>query len=629
MGRRLRAVVAPSSLALLLAFGLGAADALQTAWKNAYFSEGFYRSVVFELQHAVSLFLPFSVSALAVIAAASLIQRRSGRARRLVHLLLAAGPALAFFLRRGYTTNRFHFAGLWTVSRRQVAGLDLPEALFLPQVWKANLWVTSCALIIGLGIWLALRRIPHSWLRRLWQVAGSPGIAVLALLAVALPSVAARLLRRNLDGPSFILVSLDTLRADHLGLYGYARDTSPELDRLAKESAVFDWAISQAPNTPLSHMSLFTSAYPTVHGFRGQGDQLAGWWLTLAEYLREAGYRTVATTDGGLMRGWYGFSQGFERYEDSRRGLAKSADLALHWLDDGLAREPFFMFVHTYDIHSPYDPPPPFRNMFADAAYGGGFTPGSQELEEIRLRLDENPEMGSGLSPSDLRFIVARYDEGIRATDSVLGRFVEALRSRGVLDRSWLIVISDHGEEFTEHGSVLHEKLYHTVTHVPLLIRPPGGKPVRARAPEVVELIDVMPTILQLAGVEPRAPLQGKSLVKLLKGDPAGWDNVAYSEHPWFGKRLAMTTSELHVITSVAHGELEVYRYRDDPLEERACDDPGSETEGQRLLGHLFEWRDAQERLATGRPDQTEKLELDDKARRDLQKELRDLGYIR
>jgi hypothetical protein len=581
--------------------------------------------MLFDLELAITKFLWPTLLAAALVAALTIaVERRRGIGFLFLRVALSIAPAVAFFLRQGYLTNRFRFSGYWFGSVREFAGIVLPDALFRGDVWLANALITLIALVVGGTLWWLLGWFGAERASHLGSVAARPSWILAVVVLVLFPLAGARALRASAEErPSIILVSLDTLRADHLGIYGYERDTSPELDRLGEESMVFDWAISQAPNTSHSHMSIFTSSYPTVHGFRGEHDQLAGFWNTLPEYFREAGYRTAATTDGGLMRGWYGYQQGFERYQDDRlQGLARSVDRAFGWLDSGLADSPFFLFVHTYDVHTPYAPPKPFRGMFTDGSYAGDFHPGSQELESIRRRLDADPTQGHGLSEEDVAFIKARYDEEIRYADHVMGRFIAGLRSRGILDRTWLIITADHGEEFTEHGSVLHEKLYQTLIHVPLIIRPPGPADEGARIQEIVELIDIMPTMLELATIEAPDNLQGASLVELMKGNAVGWSNVGYSEQPWFGMRRSITVPRFHLLTSLETGEVELYDYHADPLEQTPLD--GEEYENVRncLLQRVLDW--SKEQIASRTPDGTVPLALDE----DALDELKALGYI-
>jgi arylsulfatase len=310
----------------------------------------------------------------------------------------------------------------------------------------------------------------------------------------------------ELGAESAILISLDTLRADHVGLYGYARDTSPNLDRFAREAFVFERALASSPNTAPSHASLMTSLYPGRHAFTGTDDRIPAEHETLASLLRRAGRRTAAFTDGVYVRGELGFDRGFELYDDAGTGLAETLPRARRWLEANGA-EPFFLFLHTYDVHAPYDPPPPYRDLFHERPYAGDVEPTGPALNRIWL---EDVELGA----EDLRHIEARYDEGIRWTDAQLGDFLRWLDERGFLERAVVIVTSDHGEEFGEHGSVLHWQLYYEPNlHVPLVVRPPGGVDGPVRIPGSVQLIDLLPTLLELLGAPPHPAAQGVSLV--------------------------------------------------------------------------------------------------------------------
>jgi len=320
---------------------------------------------------------------------------------------------------------------------------------------------------------------------------------------------------------NLILVSIDTLRADHLGVYGYARDTSPNLDRLARQSAVFDQAISQAPNTPPSQMSLLTSLYYSVHGFTGNNDRLPEERTTVAEWLKAQGFATWGFVDGGYLRSGFGFDQGFDHYDDRPLHLAGILDNATAWMDQHSA-ERFFLFVHCYDVHSPYAPPAPYDTLFDDPGYQGDFVPSNDNLEAV-------VHWKQTLSPEDLRHVVALYDGGIRAMDVQLGRFLADLERRGLLRSSVVVITSDHGEEFWEHGSMLHWQSYYSPNlHVPLIVHVPNGSPRRIAGP--VELIDVVPTALELLGL-PRLPdAMGQSVVARLRNTAPDPERVAYSE---------------------------------------------------------------------------------------------------
>ncbi|MBW1854997.1 MAG: sulfatase, partial [Deltaproteobacteria bacterium] len=226
-----------------------------------------------------------------------------------------------------------------------------------------------------------------------------------------------------------ILISLDTLRADHLGTYGYHRNTSPFIDAFAKEGIVFENAVVQSPWTLPSHMSIMTSLYPAFHGVRKTGEHLADEHVTLAELMREEGYLTAAFTDGGYLRGVFGFNQGFDIYYDSRRGgLKLILPKVIRWLEV-IKQSPFFLFIHCYDIHAPYDPPPPYDSIFHDFTYTGSLFPSNEIMGAAwKNKLKVNDE--------DLRHFVALYDGGIRYADEMIGTFLSYLQDSGLEDKT-------------------------------------------------------------------------------------------------------------------------------------------------------------------------------------------------
>jgi arylsulfatase A-like enzyme len=366
-----------------------------------------------------------------------------------------------------------------------------------------------------------------------------------------------------------ILVNIDTLGAKHLGTYGYPRETSPHIDAFAREAIRFEWAFSQAPNTPPSQTSILTGLYPSTHGMIQDDDRVPQEATTLAEALRASGFRTAAFVDGGYMAAAFGHDQGFEVYSDFKHtGLVEVGPAATRWIDERNS-EPFFVLIHTYDVHWPYAPPEPYRSMFLEGLEPPtpGFEPTGEVLETLR-------RARGALPPNDLEYARARYDGGVRYVDDWFGGFLAHLRKRGLLDRATVVLISDHGEEFQEHGSVGHDRLYATVTRIPLLIRLPGGAADRV-VPQIVESIDLMPTLLELAGTPPPAGLQGRSLLPLLRGT-ADWTPVAISESPFFGSRRALAAGDFRLFVTLDTGEVELYRFREDPDERRelAADHP-------------------------------------------------------
>lgn len=460
----------------------------------------------------------------------------------------------------------------------------------------------------------------HLQVRRLLPAGALAALTCALIFACSEPS---ELARESLpDSPHpLIILDIDTLRADHLGCYGYGsttgRDTSPNIDALCEESFVFEWAFGPAPNTMPSQTTLLTSLHPGLHGVFEQEDRVPEEAVTLAEVMSDAGLRTAAFADGGFLSKMFGFAQGFDLFDSSRGGLARSGPKIIDWVRE-YAAEDFLLFVHTYDVHAPYDPPEPYGSMFMEGLEPPtpGYEPTIEALLEVRKSIfSDNPRP---LPPNDLAFTIARYDGGIRYVDDWIGQFLDLLRELELLDRATLVLVSDHGDEFQEHGSVGHEKLYSPVTRIPLIIRPPGGVKAQ-RFSQIVAAVDLMPTLLDLQGLAPPPMAQGRSLVPLMEGGDAGLP-IAFGESNYFGKRRFIAFEDFRLLYTEHTGETELYRFREDPHE---LEDVGAlEPEWrERLKSGLLGFR---QELETSTLASEEKVELTE----EMEEQLRALGYI-
>jgi choline-sulfatase len=320
------------------------------------------------------------------------------------------------------------------------------------------------------------------------------------ILAVADPVIHDRAAYGRAKG--VLLVSIDTLRRDHVGAYGYARPTTPRLDALAREGLLCEDAVSTSSWTLPAHLSLFTSADPGAHGGVDMRHGFNRRLPTLADRLKAAGFTTRAVTSHLYVSGTYGLDQGFDHVDFHQD--RKASDVAGRAVDllDRFGDRPFFVFLHFYDPHWHYDPPESTRGLFA-GAYGGTLTGQWGDFSK-RDR--------SSVSAADLQHLLDLYDGEIRYTDDELGRVLDHLKARG-LDRNTLVVVtSDHGEEFLEHGSWEHQKtLYEEVVRIPLVMRGPGI--AARREPQQTSLLDVAPTVLAWAGAEVLPAAQGRSLI--------------------------------------------------------------------------------------------------------------------
>ena len=308
-----------------------------------------------------------------------------------------------------------------------------------------------------------------------------------------------------------VMISIDTLRPDHVGAYGYGRPTTPRLDALAREGLLAEDAVSTSSWTLPAHLSLLTSLDPGAHGGVDMEHGFNGRVPTLAEALRGAGYATHAVTSHLYVSGVYGLDRGFDHLDFHQdRKATDVADRAMDVLDR-VGDRPFFLFLHFYDPHWHYDPPATTRTLF-ERPYTGDVTGLWQDFSK-RARV----------TPADVQHLLDLYDGEIRYVDDEVGRVLDHLRARG-LDRSTLVVVtSDHGEEFQEHGSWEHQKtLYEEVVRVPLIVSGPGVT-LRREAAQV-SLLDVAPTVLAWAGLPAWPHAQGRSLL-----GPAG-AREAYGE---------------------------------------------------------------------------------------------------
>ncbi|HXQ24054.1 MAG TPA: sulfatase [Candidatus Acidoferrales bacterium] len=317
--------------------------------------------------------------------------------------------------------------------------------------------------------------------------------------------------------PNVLLVSIDSLRSDHLHSYGYARPTSPTIDRLASEGVLFRTVVSPTSWTLPAHLTLLTALPPEEHGVVADGMRMRKDALFLTEVLWRAGYTTAGFVSAPYLDAVYGFSQGFDHYDDytiaqishdasehmitSPTLLRMVSEWLDHWNHDGRQR-PFFIFLHMWDVHYDYTPPAPYDRMF-DPGYKGTVTGENYALgNQVHL----------GMDPRDLQHVIALYDGEIRFTDLYLGYVLDRLKALGILDNTVVAVTADHGDEFFEHGRKGHKKaLYDESILVPLVIRFPGKIPAGKVVDPQVRLLDVAPTILALAGV-PKPPEFGSAV---------------------------------------------------------------------------------------------------------------------
>ncbi len=355
-----------------------------------------------------------------------------------------------------------------------------------------------------------------------------------------------------------IFISIDTLSARRLSIYGHSRETAPHLADFSRDAVVFEHCVTNAPWTLPSYMSVMTGLYPYAHRLKpppkggGKTNLFERWYVAdnrwmLAEALRAAGYATAGFVDNDWIVDRHGFPQGFETYDHSAGGIdmrevdggiRHTTKLAREWLGELGAQSPFFLFIHGFDVHAPYVPPPPFLNTFkGDALYdatqtafaGGvancfGIIPTYVAGGEVPVGTPIPPRLPTGP-------IETKYDEGILLVDDALDTFFSYLKEVGLYDRAVIIVHADHGETMDDTNYYFgHGVMDEEVLHVPLIVRLPGGAHAGTRVKQTVQSADIYPTVLDLAGFEgQREYLHGRSLVPLLEGGTLP-DKPTYSE---------------------------------------------------------------------------------------------------
>ncbi len=447
------------------------------------------------------------------------------------------------------------------------------------------------------------------------------------------------------DRPNILLVAIDTCRADHLSAYGYARATTPHIDALARRGVLFESAYAQSNWTLPSFASFLTGKYPRRLGMFDEGRRLSDFdytdpelgaaETTLPEALKKAGYRTAGFFTGRYNGPDYGFAQGFDLYRDYRSDVGRKQERtesfaaflpeALDWMEknkDG----PFFIIFNPFELHRPYLPPADFIKPYA-GEYKGVLAStwfSKPVLSSIKkdgegwsFSLDESTAAAGAsrkakqfpsnyppvrLGPADIDYIIARYDASLTYVDKFIGELAE-WADKHTPGSTIIIITGDHGEELGDHGGFLHNtdppKLYQELIHVPLIMDIPakwlntGAAVVR----QPVELVDLMPTILDLAGASPPPGLQGRSLARLLKGakkEEAG--RAVFAETRGYGVKVQSVKAGAWKLIRTgprkgAPQKAELYDLASDPAEahDLAGQEPGRVRE---LLDRLDAWSD-------------------------------------
>ncbi len=441
--------------------------------------------------------------------------------------------------------------------------------------------------------------------------------------------------------PNIVLISVDTLRPDRLSCYGHARSTSPNMDRLAREGTLFENVVSSTSWTLPAHSSMFTGLVDSVHGVLETDTRLGDSHNTLAERLASAGYETVGIFSGPLLHPVFGLSQGFESYIDCT-GLSGQTMSALRagdkvdnevvrqasattitnptvsnatrdWLQQN-SKKPFFMFIHMWDVHYLYIPPPPYDELY-DRDYRGA----------MDGRLFFTGGLDPGMPEADLQHVLALYDGEIAWTDLFVGHILAELKRRGLDESTVVMLLSDHGEEFYEHGLRGHRlALFEESIRIPLVVRWPGRVPAGRQLENQVAMVDIMPTLLDMAGIAAGDEVMGRSLVPLFEGKSLPEGPAAVCElYSLDNKLRSFRRNERKMIVNEAVNRQLFIDLVDDPAEQtmiRRMDHPAISLltrDARQAMNWIARFRQAL-------PVEQSPPELPD----DLRRHLVELGYL-
>lgn len=511
-------------------------------------------------------------------------------------------------------------------------------------------------ILVFVALWVIFRMV----LARIYTPsAGAVRHLVLPVLLMALSVVAVvynltpkvpTLTRGTTDrGVKVILFTIDTLRPDHLGCYGYDRTTSPVIDSLAKNGAMFTRARSQSPWTLSSLASLLTSTNPSVNAVLTGNNRLEEARTTIAEAVQQGGVLTQAIVSNGWLMDNFGLAQGFDGYHHSAEVFNLSrfqrmiwlriarklrpdlfplgenflvcdlVDTAIDWLEKYHERD-FFLWIHSIDPHDPYQPPAEYRKLYAEEPYKGRFQLGSGQIYNLRI--------GARLSPAEKDQLERLYDQEIRYTDDHISRLIDTLNRLDISDETLVIISSDHGEEFWEHDGLMHgHTLYDEQLLVPLILHYPERIPPGLVIDRPVRLLDLMPTILDLYDLEMPDEMQGTSMLQLIQDPESNWASApSYAEALlYFDELKSVVQDDYKLVLNPSTGKIMLFDLAADQEEQHDLKTAEPEIT-EKLRDQLVEWIAESERLAESLPHSSD----GSKARIDPETEaqLRALGYL-
>ncbi|MBI5376474.1 MAG: sulfatase [Candidatus Schekmanbacteria bacterium] len=595
---------------------------------NNYINLKFYKNILFSFLNEIntSIIYIFKLTSI-VIVFYLIIYYIFKDFKKTISLLIGIFISLYINLTLIYNLNRYTFKDYWK-SEKNFFGYSIPNAIFSLKIISINLFFIVSIIITAFILFkLLLTLFSSSKLSNIKSIKLSKKYFVIyfILLILIFINLAGFIIWRNsTSGMNIVLITVDSLRADHLGCYGYNKNTSPNIDRLADSGVLFSRSISQAPWTLPSYMSMLTSKYVYEHGVDVANKILNPRVITLAEILRENGYYTAGFVSAPFLKRSYGLDQGFDVYNEDAAASVSSwshnditsptlTKLIISFFRQNSSKK-FFLFLHYWDPHYDYIPPSPYDKLF-DPGYQGN-------MDGRKFKFNNNFKVG--MDERDYNHIVSLYDGEIRWTDMHIGLLLKELNKLGLEKKTIIIFTSDHGDEFLEHGYKGHEhSLYDELIHVPLIVKLPDVKFKAKKIDTTVETIDISPTILNLVGIGSLNDFRGESILPLISGVGEYTNSKAISETSkgFYGEYKSIEIDKVkYIVRSDKKNEL--YDLKTDPTEKKNIYKEQSE------LGKHFESEIYKHLYHRNSADDSKKALINNKINKETSEQLKTLGYI-
>jgi len=516
------------SICVILGFIFGVGKALLFINSNRYLELGMYNTAFSNFQSIVNYFfltLPFAFIIVSVailffiyLALITLLKDKT-KGQKHTYYIAAIISLVGLFLISGYQLNK----------------LPWYPPFFSKGGFFYNIIVTLSFILVGFIILKKSPKVLSHIVPRIFHFR-------IALIAVFLLLILNGVfyyheLQMDRNGPNVLFITVDTLRADHLGCYGYVRDTSPNIDKLANEGILFSNAVVQWPKTAPSFASMLTGTYGYHNGvMRSTPQKIDIYFVLLPEILKNANYNTVGVVTNGTLDAVYNFNQGIDTHIETWHEYGSTdaeyvTEYALSWLKKNANKGKFFMWLHYIDPHGRYEPPEPYNEIYVGDKYydGSRKTKLNSGISEDIGGIPENVHLGKH---TEVDYYIAQYDAEIRYMDEHIGKVLDEVKAMGLSDNTIIIFTADHGESLGEHNYYFaHGRLpYNDNVEVPLIIMNPGLKSEIKVIDQPVELINILPTVLDILDIPINKEAQGKSLVPLMLGNSDSIPKYVFTE---------------------------------------------------------------------------------------------------